>query len=115
MKYSGSCHCQKVRFEVEADFADAITCNCSICHRRGSVLAFVPEIAMVSIVGENNLSDYQFGSKTIHHRFCSTCGILPFGTGTDKEGHQTYAINLRCLDNFDLSRVHITEFDGKSR
>ena len=41
-RYEGSCHCGRVAYEVEADLARTITCNCSYCQRRGSVLAFSP-------------------------------------------------------------------------
>jgi hypothetical protein len=35
MLHKGSCHCGKVAFEVEGEFADAVACNCSICARKG--------------------------------------------------------------------------------
>lgn len=114
MKYLGSCHCQKVRFAIEADIENAITCNCSICHRRGSILAFMPDAHFTLLSGENDMTEYLFGKKHIHHCFCSTCGILPFGYGKDKEGNLSRAINLRCLENFDLSKVKVTEYDGKN-
>jgi hypothetical protein len=29
----GSCHCRAVRFEIETDFPELTTCDCSICRR----------------------------------------------------------------------------------
>ena len=43
MQYRGSCHCKAVSFTVDVDLANPITCNCSYCQRRGSILAFTPE------------------------------------------------------------------------
>ena len=40
--HKGSCHCGKVAFEVEGDIDSAMSCNCSICQRKGSLLWFVP-------------------------------------------------------------------------
>ena len=40
--YEGSCHCGRVAYTVEADLDGTITCNCSCCQRRGSILAFAP-------------------------------------------------------------------------
>lgn len=114
MKYTGGCHCQKVRFEVEMDIGQVISCNCSMCSKRGSLLAFVPEEAFTLLSGEEALTDYQFNKKVIHHYFCSTCGILSFGAGTGPDGKATRAINVRCLDNIDLAKLSIVEYDGKS-
>ena len=36
MKYQGSCHC--VAFEVEGEIKSAMSCNCSMCQRKGSLL-----------------------------------------------------------------------------
>jgi hypothetical protein len=38
MTYSGSCHCGKVAYTVEAEMQEAVECNCSICSRRGYLL-----------------------------------------------------------------------------
>ena len=49
--------------------------------------------------GESELSDYQFGSKNIHHLFCRQCGIKPFGRGhMEALGGTFYAVNVACLD-----------------
>jgi hypothetical protein len=115
MKYHGSCHCGKVDFEVELDLSGgAISCNCSICSRRGSVLAFAPRENLVVHKGEDELATYTFNKHVIHHRFCKTCGILPFGEATDPKGVKGCAINLRCLDDLDIASVTITKFDGRS-
>ena len=43
MKYKGSCHCGGIAFEVEGDdLNEVMSCNCSICSRKGSLLWFVP-------------------------------------------------------------------------
>ena len=98
MKYTGGCHCQKVRFEVDMEIDKAMACNCSICAKRAYLLTFVPEENFTLTSGENDLSDYQFGKKVIHHYFCSTCGIGSFGAGTGPDGKKMRAINIRCLE-----------------
>ena len=47
MIYEGSCHCGNVAFEVEGEFTEALDCNCSLCRRRGGLLAFVPRDKLV--------------------------------------------------------------------
>ncbi|MGE0762412.1 MAG: GFA family protein [Bdellovibrionales bacterium] len=112
--HQGSCHCGKVRFEAELDPTQALACNCSMCGRKGTLLAFVPSSKFKLLSGEKNLTDYQFGRKVIHHTFCSTCGITAFASATAPDGTPMQAINVRCLDDIDLAKVTIKNFDGKS-
>ena len=42
LTHGGGCHCGAVRFEVDAVVDEVISCNCSICQKRGSLLAFAP-------------------------------------------------------------------------
>ncbi len=57
---------------------------------------------------------YTFNRHLIKHRFCPTCGIHPYGEGTDPQGRAMAAINLRCLEDFDLASVPVHHYDGKS-
>ena len=113
VKYSGSCHCQKVKFEVETEITEALSCNCSICTRRGHLLHFVPKNQLNLLSGQNDLTDYQWGKKSIHFLFCSTCGVAPFGHGPSPHGEMA-AVNIRCLENFSYESIPLKNFDGKS-
>ena len=114
MKYKGSCHCGKVFFEVEGDFKDALSCNCSMCQRRGSLLWFAPRAAFRLLSPENAAATYTFNKHVIKHRFCPTCGIHPFGEGVDPKGNEVAAINVRCLEGIDLASIPVQHFDGRS-
>lgn len=116
MKYTGSCHCQKVRFELEvADpLQRALSCNCSICQRKGSLLTFAPVSQFKLLSGESDLKDYQFGKKNLHHLFCSNCGVSPFSTGVDPKGVEMRAINARCIEGIELGKLKIDYFNGKA-
>ena len=115
MTHEGGCHCGAVRYEVEVDIESLVACNCSICSKRGWLLAFGPESAFELKQGEEALVDYQFGEKHIHHLFCGTCGVGSFGRGTRPDGTKTVAINARCLDGFDVTSVPVHHYDGKAR
>lgn len=112
--HTGGCHCGAVRYEVDADLDQALSCNCSICSKKASLLGFVPEDRFRLLSGEDRLTDYQFNHKVIHHLFCSTCGIGSFSRGVMPDGTPMVAINLRCVDGIDLGALQVTQFDGRS-
>jgi len=112
--WAGSCHCGKVRYEARADLRSVVSCNCSICQRTGSLLAFVPETAFTLLSGEDALTDYQFNKKVIHHVFCSTCGVRSFARGKGPDGTPTIALNVRCLEGVDLDQLDVMHYDGRN-
>lgn len=114
-KQEGSCHCGKIKFEVDLDLnQEALSCNCSICQRKGTLLFFVGDDKFRLISGEKDLTDYQFGKKAIHHTFCSVCGVTAFASSHMPDGTPMKAINIRCLENINLDDVGIKKFDGRS-
>jgi hypothetical protein len=113
MKHQGGCHCGKVRYEVDMDLKTAVLCNCSICMKRGSLLDFVPVANFKVVSGESNLQSYKFNKNVIDHQFCKTCGILPFAKGVSPDGSKMIAVNLRSLDNVDLSTLQMHEYNGR--
>jgi hypothetical protein len=115
MLYKGSCHCGKVSFEVEGQIDSALSCNCSICHRKGSLLWFVPRPSLRLLTPDENASTYTFNKHVIKHRFCATCGIHPYGEGTDPNGNAMAAINLRCVEEINLASIPVHQFDGRSK
>jgi len=114
MKYKGSCHCGKIRFDVEGEITGAMACNCSMCRRKGALLWFVPRDRLTLLTTEKDLGTYTFNKHVIKHHFCQTCGIHPYGEGTDPKGNSMAAVNLRCLEEVDLETVPVQHFDGRS-
>jgi len=113
--YTGSCHCGKVRYRVSMELGRVMSCNCSICRRKRALLAFVPRDQFTLESGQDALTDYQFNKHVIHHLFCSSCGVGSFAYGSQADGKQMAAINVRCLEGVDLDKLEIFDFDGKSR
>ena len=114
MNYTGSCHCGKVAFEVEREISEALSCNCSMCSRRGSLLWFVPRDQLRLLTPDQDAATYLFHKHVIKHRFCANCGIHVFAEGTDPAGNKMAAINIRCVENLDLSSIPVKHFDGRS-
>ena len=77
--------------------------------------ALAPADAFRLISGKDEVTDYQFNTKNIHHLFCKTCGVTSFATGTAPDGGRMVAINMRCLEDVDIKTLQIMEFDGASQ
>ena len=114
MKYKASCHCGKVSLAFDGDIKEVLSCNCSICQRKGSLLWFAPRGEVTLLSPEDAASTYTFNKHIIKHRFCPTCGIHPYGEGVDPQGKAMAAINVRCVEGIDLSSIPVKHFDGKS-
>ena len=112
-RYTGGCHCGAVRYRVSLKLDGAVVCNCSICSKTGSMLAFAPAAQFELLSGQDALADYQFGKKNLHHPFCATCGIHTFSRGPAPDGKVWCGINLRCLDDVPIDQLTIKQFDGK--
>ncbi|KAJ7857627.1 glutathione-dependent formaldehyde-activating GFA [Mycena olivaceomarginata] len=113
--HTGGCHCKKVRYEFEHPDIYAsvvVNCNCSICEDRGYLNVFTPEDKFRFTAGEQELTQYVFGSKNVSHRFCSTCGTS-IGPLVSKDGF--VVINTRTIDGVDLGRLGLQKVEGRSR
>lgn len=114
-EYTGGCHCKKVRYSVSLDLEKpAMNCNCSHCQMKGFMLTFVPADTFVLQSGEDELTEYRFNTEKIAHLFCKHCGVQAFGRGAGPDGSVMVAVNLRTLDDVDLSTIALQDVDGKS-
>jgi hypothetical protein len=120
-RHAGSCHCGRVRFEVEADIDHVRACDCSICRRRGALNFRVPAASLRLLTPWEELVLYQWGSRTAKDYFCPICGVLPFRRPSDpteqerREGLQPFdgwAVNVRCLEEFDLDSLPVVRIHG---
>ena len=113
-KFHGSCHCQRVKFTVTTTIDKVVSCNCSICSKKGVLHHRVTPQQFNLVEGQEHLSLYQFDTKEAKHYFCNTCGIHPFSH--PRSAPDMYNINVRCLDDFDLESevFEVVEFDGRN-
>jgi len=113
VRYTGGCHCGRIKFEVEAPAElEALECNCSICSKSGFLHLIVPKSRFVLLQGSEFLSIYTFNTETAKHLFCSFCGIKSFYV--PRSNPDGYSINVRCLERPEDSKLTVRLFDGRN-
>ena len=78
MKYSGSCLCGAVKFEVEGDFENFYLCHCERCRKdTGSAHAanlFSSTAKLRWLSGQEKIKTFNFRSEGHIKSFCIDCG-----------------------------------------
>lgn len=111
-RHRASCHCGLV--ELELDLPDGIVnprrCDCSICRRKGAIVASVALSGIRIVKGAEYLKLYQFNTFTAKHYFCSNCGI--YTHHQRRSNPEQYGYNVGCLEGvnpFDIPNVPIND------
>jgi hypothetical protein len=90
-----------VQFEIDTDFPELTTRDCSICRRKNALMVKVHRL----ISGHELLATYQFHTRMAAHHFCRTCGIYTFHC--KRVTPEYYGINVFCLDNFEPTGIPV--------
>lgn len=108
-----SCHCGAVRLRLELPdgLVDPRRCDCSMCRRRGAVVASVDLANLDVVEGAEMLGVYQFNTMTAKHYFCKRCGIY---THHQRRSDPTqYGFNVGCLEDVNPFEIgEVAAFDG---
>jgi hypothetical protein len=112
--YAGGCHCGAVRFTVDLDLDQSISCNCSNCRKRGLILAFAPVNGFQLNAAAGATQEYLFNKRVIRHQFCRACGVEAFSYAAMPDGTPMVAVNARCLDGVDPTALKPAQYDGAS-
>ncbi len=109
--YQGGCHCGRVRFRVTADLDRVTECNCSMCAKKGFLHLIVAPAQFELLSGREDLTNYTFNTGVAKHTFCKHCGIHPFYV--PRSDPDKIDVNVRCLDDVDVSAIAIKPFNGR--
>ena len=111
--HRGGCHCQAIRFEVDAPAVIRVSqCNCSICTKSGYLALIVPAQHFRLLQGEDVLTEYRFNTGRARHRFCARCGVKSFYI--PRSHPDGVSVNVRCLDPGTVSERIVTATDGQN-
>ncbi|CAG21912.1 GFA family protein [Photobacterium profundum] len=110
--HTGQCHCGAVKFTVKLPngLEKLRRCDCSMCRRKGAIVASVTLSNLTITAGEDVLRLYQFNTHTAKHYFCSNCGIY---THHQRRSDPTeFGINVGCLEGinpYELGEVPVSD------
>ena len=125
----GSCFCNKVSFEIDAEKVDAYHCHCSICRKvTGSKFntAFTISADQFSWTGSNaSIKTFQKNGKGFRHDFCGDCGCtvpnrykdvqywVPAGLLDDDDGVEiSKHIFVESKAGWDEIKDDLEQFEG---
>ncbi len=111
--HRASCHCGAVQLllHLPEGIVDPRRCDCSICRRKGAIVASVPLSGLTVLQGVDVLRLYQFNTNTAKHYFCSVCGIYTHHQRRSNP-HQ-YGYNVGCLEGVNPYDIpDVTTSDG---
>jgi len=111
--YKGSCHCEAVRFEIDADPEEMTSCNCTLCVKKNAIMIRVKESQFRLVAGADVLATYVWNTGVARHHFCSRCGIYTFHR--KRVAPDTFGVNVFCLEHFDPAALPLRRADGASR
>lgn len=111
--HDATCHCGAVRLRLTLPngLEKPRRCDCSMCRRRGAIVASVALANLEVVEGEDVLGVYQFNTMTAKHYFCTKCGI--YTHHQRRSNPEEYGFNVGCLEGvnpFDVGEVPV--FDG---
>ena len=96
-----TCHCGAVELAIQ--FQDGLKnirrCDCSLCSRKGYVMASVPLARLQVLKGKESISLYQWGTRVAEHYFCSSCGIHTHHRR--RSNPLEYGVNIACVEGVD--------------
>lgn len=98
-KYSGSCLCGEIRYEIHGEIGDIIQCHCQRCRKASGTAYTTNALVKISdfkfIQGEQLLKKFQ-SSATIQRCFCGECSSAIMSIRTETPDY--YRLRLGTLD-----------------
>jgi len=106
------CHCGAVvlRLHLPDGVVSPRRCDCSMCRRRGAIVASVKLAGLEIVQGHDALRLYQFNTHVARHHFCGVCGI--YTQHQRRSSPDEYGYNVGCLDGinpFDIGQVPVND------
>ena len=110
--HRASCHCGAVELKLTLPngIEDPRRCDCSMCRRRGAIVASVSLENLEVVRGADVLGLYQFNTMTAKHYFCTKCGI--YTHHRRRSNPNEFGYNVGCLNGinpFEIGDVPVRD------
>ena len=110
--YLGSCHCGKIKFQLNETPQWLVKCNCSICSKIASKWAHSHLDNVELNYNEDDSIRYIWGDKSLAIISCRHCGNTTHWEGLDPINLPRVGLNFRLCSASDISEFRIRHFDG---
>ncbi|MGR3463650.1 GFA family protein [Limimaricola sp.] len=113
MMLTGECHCGALRWSFDGLPGSGTVCNCSVCHRYGTIWAYGHEGEEIRLSGPSRA--YRWGDRGLGFHFCAECGCVGYwrAVSASPEGRRRVAVNLRLAPPGAVDTIPLRRFDGR--
>ena len=108
----GSCHCGKIKLQIDTAPVEVTDCNCSICRRYGTLWAYYSP-KQVRIAEAVPTQTYLWNNHWLAFHRCPDCGCVTHWSPADPS-RDRMGINARLLPPEVLAAARVRHFDGAS-
>src|SRR5262245_18806339 len=107
------CHCGAARLEVPHAPRRLTSCNCSICRRYGSLMAYYAASAVKRKYRSRDVQKYSWGDRDLRFVRCRSCGCFLHWEPARKKGlPDRMGVNARNFDPRVIAKTRVRRFDG---
>lgn len=107
-----SCHCGNVTLTMSHCVEQVTSCNCSICHRFGTLWGSYKNAEVTVNAEPDSLGNYAHGDEYLTFHHCKKCGCVTHYTANEKAEMDRIAVNFRMVDPAILPTLETRYFDG---
>ena len=96
-----TCHCGEIEIQInlKKEINELMRCNCSMCKRKGTMVATISKVDLRIVRGKSKIKTYQFHTGVAKHHFCSECGTHTHNLR--RSDPNTFGINVGCIDEIE--------------
>jgi len=108
----GACHCGAVSYRMMVRPRHAVSCNCSVCRKLGTVWGHGEAADIEILKAPDATLTYIRGDRTLAFHTCKTCGCTTHWESISSENPGRMAVNLRLAEPGTIEAIGLRHFDG---
>ncbi len=109
---TATCHCGNVRIAVPRKPRRLTSCNCSICHRLGTLWAYYPADKVKIDAKRGATDEYIWGDKMLKIVRCKNCGCVTHWASLIVTKDSRMGVNARGFERGAIEGIRVRRFDG---